>query len=594
MSMLAQSVVFLCAAVIAVPLSKRLGLGSVLGYLGAGIIIGPYGLRLISGVDEILHFAELGVVLLLFIIGLELQPRRLWALRKAVFGLGGAQVLITAALLCGAVYLFADIPLNTAIVVGLGLALSSTAFALQTLAEKHQLTTRFGRSAFAILLFQDLAVIPIIALLPLLVPGGSETLGTEPWIKSAKILAVLVGVIVGGHYLLRHALRIVAATKIHEIFTASALLTVVGVALLMEQVGLSMALGAFLAGVLLAESEFRHELEADIAPFKGLLLGLFFIAVGMWVDISLILAKPALILGLVVGLVALKFAVLFLLGRVYGLDKETARKLAVSISQGGEFAFVIFTMAIGLQVMDQRLADLLVVVVTISMAVTPLLFTFEERVMDKRRGAKDEDSYDQPVDEENPVIIAGLGRVGQIVARVLRAKRIGFTALDASPEQVALVRKFGNKAYYGDASRVDLLRAAGGEKSRIFVLAIADVDVSIRTTQMVRKHFPNLTIYARARDRMHAHLLMDEGVRNIFRETYLSSLEMSRLVLQGLGRSKADSETTVEMFREHDERRLEEHHASHKDQERFIYLSQKAEQELEELLNEDSEEVESS
>lgn len=591
MSMLAQSVVFLCAAVIAVPVSKRLGLGSVLGYLGAGIVIGPYGLRLISGVDEILHFAELGVVLLLFIIGLELQPRRLWALRKAVFGLGGAQVLITAGLLFAAVYWFMDIPMNTAIVIGLGLALSSTAFALQTLAEKHQLTTRYGRSAFAILLFQDLAVIPIIALLPLLVLGGEEAPAVDPWIKTAKIVAVLLGVIVGGHYLLRHALRIVAATNIHEIFTASALLTVVGVALLMEQVGLSMALGAFLAGVLLAESEFRHELEADIAPFKGLLLGLFFIAVGMWVDIGLILSKPVLVLGLVVALVALKLAVLYLLGRVYGLDNESARKLAISISQGGEFAFVIFTMAVGLKVMDGDLADLLVVVVTISMAVTPLLFTVEELVLDKHRAADDEHKYDQPEDEENPVIIAGLGRVGQIVARVLRAKRIGFTALDASAEQVALVRRFGNKAYYGDASRLDLLRAAGGEKSRIFVLAIADVDVSLRTVQMVHKHFPNLTIYARARDRMHAHLLMEEGVRIILRETYLSSLEMSRLILQGLGRSKTDSEATVEMFREHDERRLEEHHESHKDQERFIYLSQKAEQELEELLNEDTEDT---
>lgn len=589
MSVLGQAAIFLGAAVVAVPLSKRLGLGAVLGYLAAGVAIGPWGLGLVRNVDDTLHFAELGVVLLLFIIGLELQPSRLWALRKSVFGLGGAQVLVTGALLASAGYVF-GLALGTAVVVGLGLSLSSTAFALQILAEKKQLTTRHGRSAFSILLFQDLAVIPLLALLPLLSPadGGSPDGGTV--FAVLKVIVVLTAVVVGGRYFLRHALRLIAATGIHEVNTATTLLTVIGTALLMELVGLSMALGAFLAGVLLADSEYRHALEADIEPFKGLLLGLFFIAVGMSVNVGLIGQVPLLVAALVAGLVTTKFIVLFVLGKLYGHNNTTARNLAFSISQGGEFAFVIFGVAVSYKLMGRDLSELLIVVVTLSMAVTPLLFAFNETLLRKWLAGPKEEHYEDPVNEENQVIIAGYGRFGQIVSRVLRAKKIGFTALEISPEQVDFVRRFGNKIYYGDASRLDLLRAANADKARIFVLAIDGVEASLRTAEIVTQHFPNLTIYARARNRKHAYQLMDLGTTTIRRETFLASVDMARLVLEGMGLSHRESEETVKAFKEYDVKRLFAHQSSHNDEQKMIDLAKQAAKELEELFEQDAQE----
>ena len=515
MSLLAQTAIFLAAAVVAVPISKRLGLGAVLGYLAAGAVIGPWALRLIGDVEAILHFAEFGVVLLLFIIGLELQPGRLWVMRKAVFGLGGAQVGATAVLIGSAGALF-GLPLAAAVVAGLALALSSTAFALQLLAEKNQLTTRHGRTAFSILLFQDIAAIPILALVPLLgAQAGEELTAGESLIGVLRVVAVLGVTVVGGHHLLRHVFRMVARAGIHEVFTATALLTVVGMALLMDSLGLSMALGAFLAGVLLADSEFRHELEADIEPFKGLLLGLFFIAVGMSVNFGLLVAQPLLILALVVGLVALKALVLFLLGRASGLNAAAAGNLAIAISQGGEFAFVILGVALGARVLEPALAELLILVVILSMVVTPLLFALNERAPWARRKGAAEPPYDTPAGDENQVIIAGFGRFGQIVARILRAKRIGFTALEASQKQVDFVKKYGNKIYYGDPARLDLLRAAKADQAKILVLAIDDVESSLKTAELVRKHFPHLKIYARARNRRHVHQLMDLGVEVI-------------------------------------------------------------------------------
>jgi glutathione-regulated potassium-efflux system ancillary protein KefC/glutathione-regulated potassium-efflux system protein KefB len=589
MSLLAQTAIFLTAAVIAVPISKRLGLGAVLGYLAAGAVIGPWALRLIDDVEAILHFAEFGVVLLLFIIGLELQPGRLWVMRKAVFGLGAAQVGATAVLIGIAGALF-GLPLEAAVVAGLALALSSTAFALQLLAEKNQLTTRHGRAAFSILLFQDIAAIPILALVPLLGarPGEDLTAG-ESLIGVLKVVAVLAVTVVGGHYLLRHVFRMVARAGIHEVFTATALLTVVGMALLMDLLGLSMALGAFLAGVLLADSEFRHALEADIEPFKGLLLGLFFIAVGMSVNFGLLIAQPLLILVLVVGLVALKALVLFLLGRASGLNGAAAGNLAIAISQGGEFAFVILGVALGARVMEPALAELLILVVILSMVVTPLLFALAERAPWARRKGAAEPAYDTPAGEENQVIIAGFGRFGQIVARILRAKRIGFTALEVSQEQVDFVKKYGNKIYYGDPSRLDLLRAAKAEQATIFVLAIDDVESSLKTAEMVRKRFPHLKIYARAHNRRHVHQLMDLGVEVIQRETFLSSLDIARRVLIGLGLSHSESEKAVQMFKEHDEHRLFDAWGEHDDEEKMILLAKKAAEELEELFAEDAE-----
>ncbi len=588
MSLLGQSAIFLAAAVIAVPVSKRLGLGSVLGYLAAGIFIGPWLLGLIDDVESILHFAEFGVVLLLFIIGLELQPSRLWVMRKSVFGLGGAQLLVTGAALALAATVM-GLPPATAVVVGLGLALSSTAFALQILAEKNELTTRHGRAAFSILLLQDLAVIPILAAVPLLGPEVSGVMGGGALVNAATAIVVLAGIVVGGRYLLRPVMRLVAGTRIREVFTAMALLTVIGTALLVEAAGLSMALGAFLAGVLLADSEYRHELEANIEPFKGLLLGLFFIAVGMSVNLGLVLRQPLVIAGLVLALLSIKMAVLFTLGRLSGLGAASARGLAVALPQGGEFAFVIFGLAVGSKVMPQALADLLIVVVSLSMAVTPLLFVLNERLFGAPRKGHDDKPFEMPEEVENQVVIAGFGRFGQIVGRILRAKGISFTALESSPEQVDFVKKFGNKVYYGDSSRLDLLRAAKVDRAVAFVLAVDDVETSLKTAETVTRHFPQVTVYARARNRKHAYRLMDLGVTRIHRETFLSSLDLARSLLIGLGLPDYQSDKLVQTFRAHDERRLFAHHELHDDEEKMIDLAKEAAKELEELFAQDAE-----
>jgi glutathione-regulated potassium-efflux system ancillary protein KefC/glutathione-regulated potassium-efflux system protein KefB len=588
MSLLGQSAIFLGAAVLAVPLFKRLGLGSVLGYLAAGIVIGPWVLGLIGDVESILHFAEFGVVLLLFLIGLELQPSRLWVMRKSVFGLGGAQVLLTGAALAVAGVLW-GLSLATAVVAGLGLALSSTAFALQILAEKNQLTTRHGRAAFSILLFQDLAVIPILALVPLFGPDPEGLTGRGALVNAVTVIAVLAGIVVIGRYLLRQLLRLVARTRLREVFTAMALLTVIGTALLVETVGLSMALGAFLAGVLLADSEYRHELEANIEPFKGLLLGLFFIAVGMSVNLGLVVERPLTVAGLTLGLLSIKLLILFGLARINGLTNESARNLAVALPQGGEFAFVIFGVAVAARAMPQGLAELLIVVVSLSMAITPLLFAANEALAKAARAGGPKDDFEVPEEEENQVIIAGFGRFGQITGRILRAKGIPFTALESSPEQVDFVKRFGNKVYYGDTSRVDLLKAAKVDKAVAFVLAIDDVEASVRTAETVAKHFPNVTIYARARDRKHAYRLMDLGVTKIRRETFLSGLDIARSVLIGLGLPDYESDKLAQTFREHDERRLFAHHYAHDDEEKMIDLAKEAAKELEELFAEDAE-----
>ena len=585
MSLLVQAAVFLAGAVLAVPLARRLGLGAVLGYLGAGIVIGPWGLRVISDVDAILHFAELGVVLLLFIIGLELKPSRLWALRRAVFGMGGAQVLATGALVAAGGFALGLAP-PAAAVVGATLALSSTAFALQTLAEKGQLTTRHGRSAFAILLFQDLAVVPLLALVPLLAPGGAGAGGFE-WLTALQAAGVLVATVLAGHFLLAHAFRFIAALRIRELFTAMALLVVIGTALLMEAVGLSMAVGAFLAGVLLADSEFRHALEADIEPFKGLLLGLFFMAVGMSVNLGLVADRPLEVAALAVSLVAIKVGVLFALGMLTGQGRATSLRLAAAISQGGEFAFVIFTVAVSHGVMPVVVAQTLIAVVTLSMAMTPALFLAADALL-ARAGRPDPRAFDVPAPDAAPqVIIAGFGRFGQIVGRILRAKRIPFTALDASPEHVDFVRRYGNKTYYGDASNIDLLHAAQAGEARILVLAIDDVEASLRTARTVREHFPRLEIHARARNRKHAYQLMDLGVRVIRRETFASSLELAEQVLRGLGLPSSQAARLVRTFREHDVKRLHDSHRSHGDEERMRYLAMESARELESLFADD-------
>ncbi len=588
MSLLVQSAIFLGAAVIAVPISRRLGLGSVLGYLAAGAAIGPWGLSLVSDVENILHFAEFGVVLLLFVIGLELQPSRLWTMRRPVFGLGGLQVTITALLIAAAALAF-GLEWRAALVTGLALSLSSTAFALQLLAEKKQMTTRHGRTAFSILLFQDIAVIPVLALVPLLgVNDAGALTPLDVLVGVAKVAGIIAAVIFVGRFALRHVFRLVARSGIHEVFTACGLLTVIGTALIMDGAGLSMALGAFLAGVLLADSEFRHALEADIEPFKGLLLGLFFIAVGMSVNFGLLATELWLVLALVLGLTALKFAVLYGLGAVSGHPPRSGAYLAISLSQGGEFAFVILTIAVAAAVVPSSLSELLILVVTFSMALTPVLYVLYERSLAAWMMETSDKPYDVPEDEDNKVIIAGFGRFGQIIGRILQAQKIAFTALESDSQQVDFVANYGNKVYYGDAGRADLLRAAGAGKATIFIIAVEDTDTSVRIARAVVDNFPDLTVLARARNRQHAYRLMDVGVTRIWRETFHSSLETARHTLTQLGFSDSEAEHTVRTFQEHDEARLAEQHGM-QDPVKAAAQAREWARELEEILAQDKE-----
>jgi glutathione-regulated potassium-efflux system ancillary protein KefC len=588
MEILTKAAIFFAAAVIVVPVFKRLGLSSVLGYLVAGVVIGPAGLSLISDVESIMHFAEFGVVLLLFIIGLELQPQRLWTMRSQVFGLGGAQVTLSAIVIGGAVYL-AGLPPTVAVIVGLALALSSTAFALQTLAERNEMGTKHGRAAFAILLFQDVAAIPILAIVPLLGVAAMQT-DTPLWLAMLRVVGVVLAVIVGGHFLLRPALRAMARTKIPELFTATALLIVTGTALAMYSIGISMALGAFLAGMLLANSEYRHALEADIEPFKGLLLGLFFISVGMGLNLSLVAEDPIAIATFVVGLLGAKGLILYALGRLWRLNGIAAKDLAVSVAQGGEFAFVIFAAAVAAGGMATHQSELLVLVVSLSMAVSPFM-SLANDWLTRRLAPKKEAAYETPPDDENPVIIAGFGRFGQIFGRVLAARKIRFTALDVSADQVDFIKRFGNKVYYGDASRVELLRAARAESAKIFILAIDDVDASVRTAETVIQNFPHLKIYARARNRQHAYRLMGLGITLIQRETFLSALDLARDMLMGLGMPRAEAERTMRTFRAHDEDRLFEHYTHHNDIQKMQALAKAGNKELEEMFERDANEV---
>jgi monovalent cation:proton antiporter-2 (CPA2) family protein len=586
---LTELLAYLVAAVIAVPIARRLGFGSVLGYLAAGIVIGPWGLKLFADVDRILHLAEFGVVLLLFIIGLELQPTRLWALRKGIFGTGTAQVLITGALLSGAAMAF-GLAWESALIIGLILALSSTAFVLQLLAERKQLTTRHGRTAFTILLLQDIAVIPLLALIPMLAPGDAITShpATDYLIQVAAVLALIAG----GRWLLRPMFRIAARDGGHEIFTATALVVVVGASLLMIQVGLSAGLGAFLAGVLLADSEFRHELEAEIEPFKGLLLGLFFVAVGMSANLGLLVEIPWRIIAMTLLLISLKATVLFIVGRLSGLPTNSARSLAMVLAQGGEFAFVLFAAALQGRLIERELFELLILVVTLSMITTPFLVITDERLGRANRAREKEREFDKvEADRSHDVIIAGLGRFGQVVARVLNMRRIAFTALESDTRQVDFVRRFGNVVYYGDSTRLDLLRAAHVERAKLFVVAVEDVEASVRTVELVKHHFPHLKIFARATDRAHARALRDRHVDYVIRETYVSSLEMAESLLLSLGDAPDTASETVRQFRRFDEDLLERERAVAQDEGRLVQTVREAERELAFLFHSDEHDI---
>lgn len=584
MPFLRVALVYLSAAVVVVPLATRLGLGSVLGYLVAGVLIGPHGLGLAGDAEQVLPVAEFGVVLLLFLVGLELDPRRLLAMRRDALA-GALQVVVTTAAV-GAGALALGVPWRGALVAGLGLSLSSTALVVQLLEERRELSSPHGRLAFGILLVQDLAVIPMLAALPLL-GGGAAPSGTPAWVTGAKAVAVVAGVILASRLVARPVLRFVAALRNPELFTATALLLVVATALVVSSTGLSMALGAFMAGVLLGGCEYRRELEADIAPFKGLLLGLFFLAVGMSADVSLLARRPLAVAGTVAALVVAKGLVAAALGRPFVGRAEPAIALGVLLSQGGEFAFVLFRLAARQGAMEGEAARLLVLAVTLSMATTPALFALHRAVVRRRLEARPARAFDALPDEEPPVVIAGFGRVGQVVGRVLAARRIPFTAIDASAEHIDFIRRFGNRVFYGDVSRLDLLRAARVDRARIFVLALDDVEASVRTAELVRVHFPDVRILARARNRQHAYRLRRLGIEDITRETFAASLDLTAEVLEGLGVARDLARVTVERFRAHDEALFERSWRHQDDLEKLTDIARSGREELEKLFEAD-------
>lgn len=579
-------IVFLVAAVIAVPLFRRLGFGAVLGYLAAGVVIGPSVLKLVSDTQSVLAVSELGVVMMLFVIGLELSPSRLWVMRKPVFLVGGAQVLVSAVFIALALSSVA-LGIKAAIVVGLALALSSTAVGLQILAERKELTTHFGRLAFAILLFQDIIAIPLLAAIPLLGQASADH-PVPLWQSALRAVAVIAAVVFLGRVLLRYLFPIVARAGTVEVFSAATLLIVVSTAWLMLWAGLSMGLGAFLAGVLLADSEFRHELESHIEPFKGLFLGLFFIAVGMSLDLSLVRREPEILIAATLCLLTVKAILLFAVGRLLGdLNSRQALMLAAVLALGGEFAFVVFAEAQKSALIDAGLHNRLVVVVGLSMALTPLLILLASRWLKSMPEAKVAREFDKFDDDTPRVIIAGFGRVGQIVARMLRAQKIPFTAIENSVEQVEFSRRFGNKIYYGDPARPDLLRAARADKAELFVLATDDPEANIRTARVVKRAFPHLKIYARARNRQHAFKLMDMGVSAVTRETFLSSIDMGRQIMEALDVPPHIAAERAQRFREHDEEMLQQQYLIYDDEAALVASAQQAQEDLLHLFEAD-------
>ena len=551
-----QAFIYLGAAVVSVPLAKRLGLGSVLGYLLAGVIIGPHVLHFIGDArGDVMNVAEFGVVMMLFLVGLELRPNVLWRLRGPIFGAGTLQVIITAAI-CALFALFFHIALGPALAVGLILSDSSTAIAVQSLSEKGWLTTKGGQTSVAVLLFQDLAVIPILAILPFL--GMAHSTATTAahaasWQQPLLVVVTVVAIVVGGRFLVSPAFRFLALTRLHEVFTAAALLLVVGIALAMQLIGLSPALGTFLAGVVLAESEYRHELESDIEPFKGLLLGLFFVSVGASIDLSLLRSEPILMGGLVIGLLILKAAILYGIGKLSRLENSQNFTFSLALAQGGEFAFVLVAFAVHNQVFGQGLGDRLIAVVALSMVAAPFLFTINEFWIQPRFSSRLRQREADPIDEKNPVIIAGVGRYGAVVARLLNAQKVKTTVLDFDPEQVDLIRKIGLIVFYGDATRLEMLTAAGADQAKLLIVAIDDIEASIRLVSLAQKHFPKLGLLVRARDREHAYRLIKLGVKSIYRETLESSLELSIQALRLLGFGAYQAHRAAHTFKQYDQ-----------------------------------------
>ncbi len=582
--MLTTLVALLAAATVAVPLTRRFGLGSVLGYLLAGVAIGPSGLGLVSDIGQIADIASLGVVMLLFLIGLELRPRRLWVMRRAVFGLGSAQVVFSGIVLA-ALARWTGVSWMGSIVLGAGLAMSSTAIVLPMLAEAGLMQSSAGRDGFAVLLFQDLAFIPLVAIVPLL---AEHTLPHQvPWHDVARAVTAIAVILVGGRFAIPPLIRALGGARTPELFTLASLLIVAGSAFIASIAGLSMSLGAFMAGVLLSESEYRHELQADIAPFEGLLLGFFFISVGMAADLGLARVHPGLLAGAVAALLTAKAAVCFILALIARQSLADAVRFSLALPQASEFAFVLFGAAVAAGALSPGSAALATLVAAASMAATPVLFAVSERFLIPCLEQEPEPDFDTIEAADAPVILCGVGRFGQIVARVLRMHGITFTALERDPGQVDVLRRFGIKVYFGDPTRIDLLRAAGAGQAKLLIVALDNAPDVLRIVEVAKRNFPHLKILARARNRRNAYLLMDRGVDGLVRETFHSSLKMARQALEALGVSTQEAERSIALFRDHDERTLLDTHVIYRDEKQLMQSVQQATEELMALFEAD-------
>lgn len=583
-SLMGLTLAFLGISVLFIPLFQRLGLGAVLGYLLAGVVLGPGVTGAVTNVEAISHFSEFGVVLLLFIIGLELDPKKLWSMRVSIFGLGALQVFVTAALSAAFVKLFGW-SWVASIVAGLGFSLSSTAIVVQLMKEKGFLQTTGGQSGFSILLFQDIAVIPMMAVVPLLVGSQKSVEGQASNLPGWAVLLVLIALLIVGRFALRPILRFMAATRLREVFTAFSLLLVVGMAESMVLLGLSMGLGAFMAGVLLADSEYKHALETDIEPFKGLLLGLFFISVGMGLDVAQVLQAPLILLASVLGIVVLKMGVLLALGKVFKVPSNQLWYFMISMSQVGEFAFVLFGVSAQVGVFSEEQRGLLAAITAISMLTTPILSLVYIRWIEPRISQQAEKpEADQMEDAGHPVIIAGFGRFGQIVGRLMYASGIKATVLDYEPDQIDLLRRFGFKVYYGDATRLDLLESAGAQSARILVVAIDNVEESVKLVDLVKHHFPHLKIYCRARNVAHYYDLIERGIAGIDRETFESALSLGTKVLRGLGFGAHEAYRGANVFRRHNIEMLEELAKVRTDQAALVTKAKSAREDLEAMM----------
>lgn len=601
-SFLFQAMIYLAAAVIMVPIAKKLALGSVLGYLIAGILIGPSCFEII-GIEshDIMHFAEFGVVIMLFVIGLELQPYRLWRMRRSIIGMGGLQVFLTT-LVIASLSLLLNIEWKQSLAIGMVVSMSSTAIVMQTLNEKGLIKSESGQSSFSVLLFQDIAVIPMLAFFPLLSNiKHHSTITTDnsvlelhtftPWIQTLIVFSSIALVIIIGKYLTPPVFRIMAKTGLREMFTATALLLIISISILMTSVGLSPALGAFLSGVVLANSEYKHELESAIDPFKGLLLGLFFIAVGASIDFRLILKEPLLIFGLVIGLILCKAIVLFIIGKIFKVSTAQNFIFSFGLCQVGEFAFVLLSFSLQQGILPKEITDSLVAVVALSMAFTPLIMMLSDRFLVpkicSRQPVKEEKQSDIK-EEDNPVIIAGYGHFGNTVGRFLRANNIEATVLDNDSDNVDVLRRMGLKVYYGDATRLELLEIAGAHKAQMIIIAIDDTEKRLLMIETIKKHFPNLYILVRAANRFDAYDLMNAGIMHIYRDTFDTSLRLGVDALKILGHKADDAARAAETFFIHDEKTLK-HLSSIRNNEEYISVAREYIEELESIMQADRE-----